>query len=220
MEGSGFPDLESVRVRRVNSEKCFWGLIIEIQTCALCKIYSFVVEGTTWSTRATWSSWPTWSCYSRHKFGFWGNWPTRKRWRTWPACKCRCINTHHLILSDSLGYCFHSDERHLNEVFWIVGVARFTRNWWFTRTDRSQRRKGKWCSNGHPDFWVFIVDSVNAPNSWKNGCCYSSYCTVLPVMPLKVYYILKGLVQHLGTPQALFWGRICKCYCYFVIKTI
>lgn len=120
-------------------------IMIKIHTCALCKIFSFIVEGTTWSpwsTRATGSSWPTWSRYSRHRFGFWGNWPTRERWRTWPACKCRCVLSH-VTLPDSLGYSVHSDEGHLNEVFWIVGLARFTRNWWLTRTGRSQRRKGK-----------------------------------------------------------------------------
>lgn len=81
-------------------------IMIKIHTCALCKIFSFIVEGTTWSpwsTRATGSSWPTWSRYSRHRFGFWGNWPTRERWRTWPACKCRCVNTQSRHLTRQSG---------------------------------------------------------------------------------------------------------------------
>lgn len=107
-----------------------------------CKIFSLIVEGSTWSTwspRPTRSSWRPWSLNSSHRFGFWSSWPPRKRWCPWSACKCQCINAE-LELTDG----------QLNEVFWVVGFARFTRYWWLTGSDGSQRRKGKWCSDGQP----------------------------------------------------------------------
>lgn len=83
-----------------------WGLLrtssSSRSTCALCYIFSFIVEGTTWSAwsiRATRSSWPTWSSFSRLRSGFWGTLPTRTWWHTWPACKCWQFNLQSLNFS-------------------------------------------------------------------------------------------------------------------------
>lgn len=92
MEGSGFPDLESVRVRRTNyfptSNKlcCRHHLF-----CCNKDVFVFSMVGTTWPTRSTWSPWSSWSLYSRNRIKFWGSRTTRKGWGARSTCRCQCI---------------------------------------------------------------------------------------------------------------------------------
>lgn len=94
MEGSGFPDLESIRVRKNKRNDVEEDLLVVSPLTPVRTVGSelplqppSLSAGATWFTRATRSTRSSRCLHSRHSTGLGRRWTTGTGWSTWSTCR-------------------------------------------------------------------------------------------------------------------------------------